>query len=208
MQVKQDKSYSYWRKHLYKKIQIEKLRGRTILDIGCGTGEDAFYLSKIARKVYAFDIEKADIWRKFLSSKLIFSVADAYNIPFKDSTFDGIFLKDVLHHVDHPEKILEEIKRVARKGALIFIVEANRYNPIFFIHMTKMRGHEHLSQGKFRGLIKNYFHTVSFQQFESHYLPFLSFPLYLLIENSIEKMFEKLPLLNRFQSYNLAIIEK
>ena len=208
MQVKGDKSYLYWRKQLHKKIRIEKLRGRTILDIGCGTGEDAFYLAKIAKKVYAFDIQAYDDWEKFKSSTLIFSVANGYHMPFGKNMFDGVFLKDVLHHVDEPEKILKEIKRVSKKGAAILIVEGNRYNPIFYMHMTKMHGHEHLSKNTFIKLIGKYFDNVTFMQFESHYIPFLSFPLYVLIEGFIETMFDHLPILNRFQSYNLAIIKE
>ena len=207
MQTNQDKTYVYWREELHKKIHMEKLRGRTVLDVGCGTGEDAFYLSQIAKKVHAFDIEKSDMWKDFASSKLSFSVANAYKIPFEDNSFNGVFLKDVLHHVSQPEKVLQEIKRVAKKGSYILIIEGNRYNPIFYIHMTKMRGHEHLARNVFMKLIKKYFRNAEFFQFESHYIPFLPYPLYVVIEGAIEASFTYVPLLNRFKSYNLAIIK-
>lgn len=46
-------------------------------------------------------------------------LGDAYNLPFKDNSFDAVFLGDVIEHVDNPEKVIAEAYRVARKKVLI-----------------------------------------------------------------------------------------
>lgn len=194
-----------YKEGLYKKIHFNLLRNREVLDIGCGDGEDAFNLSKIAKKVIAFDIKKFQEWRKYKNSKLSFKVADAQNMFFKNKMFDGILLKDVLHHVEKPEKVLKEIDRVTIKGSVIILIEANRYNPLFYIHMTKILGHEHLTQKKFKELIRERFVNAAFYHFESHFYPNKLIQGFLKL---FQLFMEKTPLLNSFLSYNVAVIKK
>lgn len=200
------KVYSYWRKNLYKKIPIKLLSDRKVLDVGCGEGEDAFNISKYAKEVFAIDIEDSEFWKKY-SKKVRFKKGDAGNIPFNDNKFSGIFLKDVLHHVKNPKMVLSELNRVTGKGSIIIIVEGNRYNPIFYIHMTRIRKHEHLSQYQFQSSISKQFKNVKFYQFESHYIPVENLLLYKCMSFVIAGIFS-LPVLNRYKSYNMAIINK
>ena len=194
-----------YKEGLYKKIHFNLLRNREVLDIGCGDGEDAFNLSKIAKKVIAFDVKKFQEWRKYKNSKLSFKVADAQNMFFKNKMFDGVLLKDVLHHVEEPKKALMEIERVTKKGSVIILIEANRYNPLFYIHMTKILGHEHLTQKKFKELIRERFVNVAFYHFESHFYPNKLIQGFLKL---LQLFMEKTPLLNNFLSYNVAVIKK
>ena len=46
---------------------------------------------------------------------------DAHRLPFKEHIFDGVILQQVLEHVVYPEKVLEEAKRVLKKGKRIWI---------------------------------------------------------------------------------------
>lgn len=181
------------------------MRSRRVLDVGCGNGEDAFNLSKIARKVTAFDIEEFQEWKKYKNPNLSFEIADAQCMPFKNKIFDGVLLKDVLHHVGKPEKVLKEIDRVTTKGAVIILIEANRYNPLFYIHMTKILGHEHLTRKIFKKLIKKRFANVAFYCFESHFYPNKLVQSFLKL---LQLFMEKIPLLNNFLSYNVAVIKK
>lgn len=197
-----------YRDKVYKKINIRVLKNRTVLDVGCGLGVVSLYLSQIAKKVVAFDIQKAREWKKYKKKNLSFHVANAEKMPFRDNIFDGVYLQDVLHHVKHPEKVLKEIDRVTSEKSIIILLEGNRYNPIMYLHMTKLRGHEHLSGSRFKKIVKQRFKNVEFRKFESHYLPFLNDTSYEFVEGFIEFVFEKLPVLNNFPSYNLAIIKK
>ncbi len=50
-------------------------------------------------------------------------VADAHQLPFPDSTFSGIVMLDVLHHLDRPVAFLREAARVLRPGGRIAMME-------------------------------------------------------------------------------------
>jgi len=42
-------------------------------------------------------------------------------LPFKSNSFDYAVLADVIEHVNQPEKILKEIKRVLKKKGIIVV---------------------------------------------------------------------------------------
>lgn len=196
----------YFKTDFYKRIGgLKKYRGLKVLDLGCGNGEDSLEISKYAKSVTGVDVEKNELWKKRKKQNLKFIKAPAEKLPFKADTFNGLFLKDVIHHVEDMEKSLKEIKRVTTKDALIILIEGNRYNPLFYIHMTKIHGHEHLSQAHFKSLVKKYFPNARFEHFESHYIPFLSLNMMKLYK-SIEKLLNKIPFIKPFLSYNIAYI--
>lgn len=48
--------------------------------------------------------------------------------PIKDGVYDILICNDTLEHVLYPEKVIEEMKRVAKKDAIFFISLPNEYN--------------------------------------------------------------------------------
>lgn len=59
--------------------------------------------------------------------------------PLKSSTYDYVFAKSVLEHLDKPERVLEELWRVCRKGAIVEIAvphysNKGAYDDIQHIH--------------------------------------------------------------------------
>lgn len=85
------------------------LDGR-ILDIGGGTAHI---------KEFRPDIVSADI----LSFPGIDVVADAHRLPFGDSSFAGVVMLDVLHHLERPIDFLKEASRIVRPGGRIAMIE-------------------------------------------------------------------------------------
>jgi SAM-dependent methyltransferase len=53
-------------------------------------------------------------------------VNSAYQLPFSTRSFDVAILRGVLHHLDHPEKAIQEALRVSHT---ILVIEPNGYNP-------------------------------------------------------------------------------
>lgn len=96
------------------------------LEIGCGGGKIAEYLSAIYRlDVVGIDVDPEQIrvarQRSGSSRKNTFMVASATDLPFEDSTFDLILSQKVLHHISGWDKVLDEIGRVAsRKSTYLF----------------------------------------------------------------------------------------
>ncbi len=48
-------------------------------------------------------------------------VGDAHRLPFGDASLDGIISTALLEHVEHPEPILAEMRRVVRPGGLVYV---------------------------------------------------------------------------------------
>ena len=47
-------------------------------------------------------------------------IADAHYLPFKDETFDGVWIQAVLEHVVSPETVVNEIFRVLKNNGLVY----------------------------------------------------------------------------------------
>jgi ubiquinone/menaquinone biosynthesis C-methylase UbiE len=172
-----------------------------LLDVGCGDGGVARLLRQRVREVVAIDVEPSSLWDD--EDGLSFSVANAEELPFGDDEFDLIHSKDSLHHMDNPENAMQEYRRVLKPGGAVLIVEANRYNPIFWVHMTKMLGHEHFPRRRFHDLVRSAFPAAEFGRFDAHYVP--QAEKLLSVQNTFEEAWERVPLASRLVSYNYAV---
>jgi ubiquinone/menaquinone biosynthesis C-methylase UbiE len=191
---------------LYRVRCIDKLghafRGdEKLLDAGCGDGGVARLLRERVREVVAVDLDPAAAWRE--APGLTFSVANAEQLPFEDASFDVVHSKDSLHHMESPERALAEYRRVLKRHGSVLIVEANRYNPIFYPHMTLALGHEHFSRRRFRALVAAVFPDARFGAFEAHYVPGLK--RLLLLQHFVEEALERFPPARPLLSYNFAV---
>lgn len=117
---------AYW--HLWERLRADvSLAGSRVLVIGCGAGNDALLFARLGSRVSAFDIspdmlalaaanaEKAGL-------QIDFSVSAAESVPYPEQSFDVIFVRDVLHHVDI-EPTMRELQRVAAPGCRLIMSE-------------------------------------------------------------------------------------
>lgn len=119
--------------------KIEK--NSKILDVGCGTGEVAFDISKKAQKVVAIDINKKKIEsakRKFSSYNLTFIVGDATDYNFNDR-FDYIVLSNVLEHIKDRQAFLKKVKNFG----LFFLIRVPMINRSWLTIYKKELGFEY-----------------------------------------------------------------
>ena len=176
----------------------------SVLDAGCGDGGVARLLRERAGEVIGIDVEPSAVWRD--APGLTFRVADAEALPFEDASFDVVHSKDALHHMGTPERALADYRRVLRPGGTALIVEANRYNPVFYPHMTLALGHQHFTRRRFRTLVRRAFPDVRFGAFEAHYAP----PLNRVprVQHLLEEALERLPPFRPLLSYNFAVASR
>jgi len=103
--------------------------GEKVLDIGCGTGDQAVYFAKKEAIVAGIDINPKMIGRALMRKKkegleVYFQGGDATNLPFLEPVFDVAVISLVLHEIENKDrdKVISEMKRVVKKcGRLIFI---------------------------------------------------------------------------------------
>lgn len=95
------------------------IKGKKILDVGCGFGLYVDYLSR-----QGFDATGLDFVEEFIKKATLrrgtFIKGRADKLPFRNNEFDTILLFDILEHGDDI-KILEEAKRVSKERILIIV---------------------------------------------------------------------------------------
>lgn len=98
-------------------VREADLRGRRVLDVGCGTGRFAAWLADAhAARVWGVDREPKMIeTAKARGSRAEFRVADAERLPFRDGWFERVTMQLVLHHLDRA-RALGEAQRVLAAG--------------------------------------------------------------------------------------------
>ncbi len=98
-----------------------------VLEVGAGTG-NSFRNYPPANKVIAVDVSEGmlQLAKKKLETchcKIELLLADAQKLPFRDETFDTIFVSLVFCSVAKPIKGLKELRRVLKKGGLLLMIE-------------------------------------------------------------------------------------
>jgi ubiquinone/menaquinone biosynthesis C-methylase UbiE len=107
--------YSRRMQLLAEKMSRELPAQAKILDVGCGDGKiDALIMQKRPDVV----IEGIDVLVR-PQTHIPVTAFDGNKIPHPDGSFDVVMFIDVLHHCLHPEQLLEEAKRVAKKAVLL-----------------------------------------------------------------------------------------
>ena len=110
-----------WREAFRCLVELGDLRGRKILDVGCGTGRLAGELGSEARaKVWAIDSsdEMVAVSRETLPAEIGVRRGDAARLPFRDGWFDRVTMSLVLHLLDRPLALAEARRVVGDDGRI------------------------------------------------------------------------------------------
>lgn len=101
----------------------------SVLDVGAGTGRAVRYFRGRRPGVEVRGIEPVEGLiqeaERFGAPPGAIVAGDGTSIPFEDDSFDVATCFGVLHHVRHPEQVLREMMRVARKA--VFVSDSNRF---------------------------------------------------------------------------------
>jgi len=118
-----------------KKLTERGFTGGRILDDGCGFGRTAVNLAASFPESQVYGIDLSDILldlarqsasAEHLADRVTFTKADVLAIPFEDRYFDAVLNVNMLHLVNDPVKMLNEIQRVTKPGGAIFIADLKR----------------------------------------------------------------------------------
>jgi ubiquinone/menaquinone biosynthesis C-methylase UbiE len=117
------------------------VRGKTILEYGCGDGENTVVLANRGAKIIALDIsaELLGITRKRLELNgcggVELLLGSAHSLPLPDESVDIIFGMAILHHLDL-HSASGEVLRVLKRGGRAIFEEPIRNSKL----VTKVRG--------------------------------------------------------------------
>ena len=105
------------------RIRAGLKRDMNILELACGSGQLSLRLSTHVQVWEATDFSEnmiREAKKKSCSGRLHFSVQDATNLPYADSSFDAVVIANALHIMPNPERALSEIRRVLKPGGLLY----------------------------------------------------------------------------------------
>jgi len=195
----------HYQETVFRRLGLTLQGSERVLDLGCGDGSDADWFARRARSTVGIDLREHPRWAALTRPGLRFDCADAQALAFEDDSFDLVFMKDVLHHAGNPSAVLTEARRLCASPGRIYIVEGNRFNPIFYLHMTLMLGHQHFRRPAFYALVRRVFPDARFIQFEAHVYP-VSAAWALRVLYGFESAVDVIPGVRRLAAYNAAIV--
>lgn len=114
------------------------LRGKRILDLGCGLGEGAVYFATRGAEVTACDLsagmlDMASRVAALHGVKLAFQQSPAEATGLPGGSFDLVYAANLLHHVDTP-RALDEIQRLLAPGGTFATWDPLAHNPVINVY--------------------------------------------------------------------------
>lgn len=102
------------------------VRGRRVLDIGCGRGDTLAWLQRWGADVYGTQVSAtaAQVARRLVGSDRIFT-GDLAAAAYPAASFDCVTLWHVLEHVPEPLLLLKEIRRILKPDGFVYIEVPN-----------------------------------------------------------------------------------
>ena len=121
--------------------RVVGLRGRRVLDAGCGAGEyvEEFIRCGAEASGVEFSAEKVARYQQRYPESPRVQQGDITRIPSADASFDLVLLNEVLEHVPDEAAALREAHRLLRPGAMLALFSPNRLYP-FETHGVRARG--------------------------------------------------------------------
>ena len=136
------------------------LRGRALLEIGCGTGLNTAWLAARARRVIGVDFSQgmlARAQRRISSPNVQFVTTDVTQPwPFQEDAFGLVLATLILEHVDDLGHVFAEAWRVLQAGGHFYIGELHPYKQLLG---SQARYQEEGSGGEV--LVPAFLHTVA-----------------------------------------------
>jgi len=126
--------FDIYRNAIMNKILSGKCTGK-VLEIGSNTGimtksYEANSTHIILCDYNLFYLKGARLNHSGNLQKIKFVCADAGSLPFKSAYFDTVIILEVIEHLpkDRHDRLLEEVLRVCRSGANVFISTPNNFS--------------------------------------------------------------------------------
>jgi len=143
------------------------------LDVGCGGGiateSFPYYFPKLT--FYGCDVSRTAISyaRKYGSGNIQYAQIKNKKLQYKDNTFDLCICNDVLEHVPDVDSLLDEVKRVLKRGGVCFLTIPCEGQPgTFTWFLTKIHIAADLTYRNFGHIHPEFTHKNVLKLLEDH----------------------------------------
>jgi len=109
--------------------RVELSPDARVLDVAAGSGLLGRALARRAKEVVAVDItpEMLEGGREAAArdgvTNITFVQAEAESLPFEDGSFDLVVTRFSLHHIAEPQRVVDEMVRVARGRGRVLLID-------------------------------------------------------------------------------------
>lgn len=115
------------------------VKGKRLLDLGCGAGENSVYFTQRGAECVATDyspgmVEKASKLAVANGVEIEARTMNAAEIDFPDNSFDIVYAANLLHHLPEPEVVIREMHRVLKPGGKACFWDPLRHNPVINVY--------------------------------------------------------------------------
>jgi len=109
----------------------DDLRGKLVLDVGCGMGRYADVVTKWRAHVVGIDLSRAveAAAQNLAGREALVLQADVFSLPFAPESFDVIYSLGVLHHTPDCRLAFEKLPQLLKPGGKIAVWLYSAYNP-------------------------------------------------------------------------------
>ena len=119
--------------------QMGDIRGKRLLDLGCGAGENSVYFAQKGAHCVATDyspgmVEVALQLAARNGVEIEGHTANAMDLEFPDNTFDLVYASNLLHHIPDPKIALKEMHRVLKPGGKACFWDPLKHNPVINVY--------------------------------------------------------------------------
>jgi len=119
--------------------QLGNFQGKSLLDLGCGAGENSVYFAQRGARCVAADyspgmVEIALKLARQNGVRVEGCVANAMDLDFPDRSFDIVYAANLLHHIPDPKVALREMHRVLKPGGKVCFWDPLKHNPAINIY--------------------------------------------------------------------------
>lgn len=116
--------------------------GSTVLEAGCGVGAQTVILARNNPESLftSVDVSPDSVEAARRAAQraglvnICFQAADIFHLPFKESSFDHVFVCFVLEHLKEPLLALERLKTVLKPGGTLTVIEGDHGSTFFHPH--------------------------------------------------------------------------
>jgi len=218
-----------WPDEVYKnKIKSLVSDDTCIGHLGCGRDLKRVYEVTNGAKVFGIDLNLESL-KEYKTGERI--RANLEKIPFRDEYFDVLISEFVFEHIENPEKVISECRRILKRNGKIIFLTINKFSlfgftSVFTPHwfhqlIGKMRltpqSHKDVfktyyrinSVNKIRKLLRKYgFKEIQLTSLEAEFTYLDRFPTLYELGCIVNKFIMNTKALTRIRTYLMGIFEK
>lgn len=128
--------------------QARELKGKKLLEVGCGMGYDSLEFIRRGVRVTAVDLTPKAVEFATRHFEVVGAEADevrvgnALELPFEDESFDAVWSNGVLHATGDTRKAISEVRRVLKPGGRAII--SHFYRKPSWMYLVHRVGRENI----------------------------------------------------------------